>query len=359
MVLALRLLRLSAATVACILLFVALFELLIAAPAFFFSPGSIADIEKCLRNTPILSTFSWDVGVRGPGILYWLTVPFLLILLSFEPLRVRRAGAYWLVCIAASLVATSIDSRGFVRPVASIAAALISGHVYWLSVGRSAGKWIDSFKNTKSTYGKPVIGGNSVWDLVAYAVLAFFAFQLIGHLYYGGKLFWVSYVSEPSLGTPPFKIPFWQRNNTLTAFQKVAVLDFPDPASCLQDGADDLSPDNLKRMDWDKIDNDTEAQVCIFRLLGSYQDMSHATDWFESQGFHVSDGWSSARPYKEPNGNLRVTGSWSIRENGPKYPTKGKIHRLLRSIPYGMSVNATWSGDGKTLQHVTVSFSTL
>lgn len=359
MVLALRLLRIAAATAVCILLFTALFELFNTAPSYFFPPESVTNVEVYRRNISLLDTLTWGLFFRGPGYLFWGTVPLLLTFLVFELLRVRHAGAYCLVWMGAGLIAAIVGFSGFVRPGAAIAAALIAGFVYWLLAGRSAGAWIESYKAAKWSSRKPIIGGRSLWDLAAYAVLAFLAFQTFGYLHYAGKLFWVSYVSAPSLGTPPFRIPSSPPNKTLTAFQKVALLDFPDPASCLQDGAGDLSPESLKRMDWDKIDNDAEAQVCIFRLLGSYEDLSHETGWFESQGLHVSDGWSSARPFKDSDGTLRVTGSWSIRENGPMYPTKGIIRRLFRSIPYGMGINASWSGDGKTLLHVTIGFSTL
>jgi hypothetical protein len=146
----------------------------------------------------------------------------------------------------------------------------------------------------------------------------------------------------------------------MTASQKVAMMDFPDPASCLKEAeTDDLSTNRLKEMDWDRIDNEDEAEVCMFRLLGSYENLSYATDWFEAQGFDVPPNFSSARPYIESDGTQRVTGGYSIQKNGPKFPTKGVIRRAFRSIPYGMSVDATWSKDGKQLLWVQTGFSTL
>jgi hypothetical protein len=146
----------------------------------------------------------------------------------------------------------------------------------------------------------------------------------------------------------------------MTAPQKVAMMDFPDPASCLKEAeTDDLSTDRLKEMDWDRIENEDEAEVCMFRLLGSYENLSYATDWFEAQGFDVPPNFSSARPYIESDGTQRVTGGDSIRKNGPKFPTNGVIRRAFRSIPYGMSVDATWSKDGKQLLWVKTGFSTL
>ncbi|WP_245498952.1 hypothetical protein [Rhizobium leguminosarum] len=102
-----------------------------------------------------------------------------------------------------------------------------------------------------------------------------------------------------------------------------------------------------------------EANVCMFRLLGSYEDLSYATDWFKAQGFDVPNAFSSARPYIESDGTQRVVGMYSIRKNGPKFPTQGVVRRAFGSIPYGMSVNATWSKDGKQLLWVNTNYSTL
>ncbi|TCU20768.1 hypothetical protein EV130_112142 [Rhizobium azibense] len=56
---------------------------------------------------------------------------------------------------------------------------------------------------------------------------------------------------------------------------------------------------------------------------------------------------------------LRISASYSIRKNGPKFPTRGIVRRAFGSIPYGMSVDATWSKDGQRLLWVETGFSTL
>ena len=72
--------------------------------------------------------------------------------------------------------------------------------------------------------------GRKLLNYAAYVVLAYLGYQLSGYLYYGGKLLWVSSGPEPDPGTPPFHVRF---EREMTASKKVAMMDFPDPASCL------------------------------------------------------------------------------------------------------------------------------
>ena len=112
-------------------------------------------------------------------------------------------------------------------------------------------------------------------------------------------------------------------------------------------------------MNWERIQNEAEAEVCMVRLLGSDHDLSHATAWFEAQGFDVHERFGSANPRVERDGKKRVAAQYSIRKNGPKFPAPGAVRRMFRSIPYSMSINSTWSPHGKQLLAVTVSYLTL
>ncbi|MGK7753501.1 MULTISPECIES: hypothetical protein [unclassified Roseovarius] len=73
----------------------------------------------------------------------------------------------------------------------------------------------------------------------------------------------------------------------------------------------------------------------------------------------VGTGAGVYQPHRTHDGKLRVGGGWSIRRNGPRFPTTGVIRRSLRATPYGMSVSATFSGDGAELLYVSINFSTL
>lgn len=349
MIILARLMRVALVTVLCIIVFSAVFEFLNAAPRYVFPPDYIQDIADYRKSTLLFGAFLWGVVFRAPGYLFLGTVPLLLIFAALEFLSVKNRWIYLGVWAGAALLAVGARFLSS-ELIAALLSASIVGYIYWLLAGRTAGDWFHGWRTRERASGRGFV------TYASYAVLAYLAYQLAGYLHYGGKLFWVSSISEPGLGSPPFHV---MQRRGLTGAHKVALMDFPDPRSCLENVVEELSPENLKRMDWARIDNEAEAEVCMFRLLGSYEDMSSATDWFEAQGFRVPDDFSSARPYIDRDGTLRVSGLYSIRENGPKFPTRGFVRRLFRSISYSMSTDATWSSDGKQLLGVRIVFNTL
>lgn len=333
MVILIRLFVVTLVTVLCIVVFAALFELLNAA-----------------RIDLGLGALWWGVVFRAPGYLFNGTVPLLIFLAAAEWRAMKAWPGYLAISAAAGLLATGLPLSSPLRLSAALAAAAATGTLYWLLAGKFAGDWRQAEQRERNV-------GFKLLNYAAYVVLAYLAYQLAGYVYYGGKLVWVTYISEPGPGTPPFRVA---PKRGLTASQKAAMMDFPNPGSCLKKAATEaMSPERLKEMDWDRIDNSDEADVCMFRLLGSHENLSYATDWFETQGFSVSDKSSSAHPYIDSDGTQRVHAGYSIRKNGPKFPTRGIIRRAFGSIPYGMSVDATWSQDGTQLLSVVTGFSTL
>ena len=157
-------------------------------------------------------------------------------------------------------------------------------------------------------------------------------------------------------GTPPFVV---QYDHQMNVALRRAMLRFPDAQSCLQDGARAEVRDDLLAMDWDRIRNGSDAEVCIFRLLHGWGGVGEAQSWLEAQGFRVGDGSSSERPHETRHGMLSVHGGWSIRNNGPRFPTRGPIRRAFAATPYGMSVTTKFDAEGAELLHVDIQFSTL
>lgn len=170
---------------------------------------------------------------------------------------------------------------------------------------------------------------------------------------------------EASRGTPPFHSygeylalrkgePFGHTD--LSSAYKIAALKFPDARSCLQPDTGEITTETLKQMDWERVHRVAEIEVCVFRLLAASGDITHATDWFEAQGFRVPDQFTSANPFVELNGNLRVYGAWSIRDNGPKFNKGSLLNRLLPDLAYSMDIHTYWSADGQQLQAVDLGF---
>ncbi len=157
----------------------------------------------------------------------------------------------------------------------------------------------------------------------------------------------------PDLGTPPFTVAY---EREMTELMKIAIDDFQTAASCTSEPNQEIASGQLVLLDWDKIETNDEAKVCIFRLLASYGDAGSATDWFELQGFKVNrERFSSQNPNVDRDSNLAIQASWSIREKGLRFPTKG----FRFSLAYGMGIYSNWSADGQTLLNVGISFSIL
>lgn len=162
--------------------------------------------------------------------------------------------------------------------------------------------------------------------------------------------------NPPELGSPPYSVP---EGRAFTPYTLANLRRFPDAQSCLKDGVDAADPVDLFQLDWDRIERDDEANVCLFRLLAALGSMDKFIAFAKAQGFGVSDrDFNPESPYVERDGSLRVSAGWSIRANGPRYPTSGLVRYLL-AVPYGMSVDATWAPDRKTLLWVNIGFSTL
>jgi hypothetical protein len=158
---------------------------------------------------------------------------------------------------------------------------------------------------------------------------------------------------EEARGIPPYRTQWEVRlteserdmyDKEMGFWTRVALVEFPDPKSCLEDGVDPVTPETLTRMDWAKFRGTEQVAVCTFRLLAPYGDISHASAWFEHQGFEL-------------DGTLRVYGRWSIRDNGAKFHQSGMLHALNPFTPYDMNIHSFWSADGKGLLYIDIGYS--
>lgn len=140
-----------------------------------------------------------------------------------------------------------------------------------------------------------------------------------------------------------------------------AAARFPDPQSCLVDGEENQQSHETLRIDWTKISRTNEAEVCIFRLLSALGGIEASRPFMEAQGFSMPPrSFSPENPYVErQDGALRISAHWSIRNNGPKFPTRGVLGRIGASVPYGMSVSVYFSQDGNSVLAVRIGYITL
>lgn len=359
----LRIFQIALATILCILIFAGLVEFLGVVIAGIGVLTGVHD-PKILNQTPFFGALLWGLVFRGPNYTFFGTLPLLIIFLFCDWKKLSSKWVYIAVWILAGAGAT--------LSLAGIPAGAISGFLYWYFVGKYAGQW------KIGTRGDSTKHIHYFGRIAAYAVLLYLGYVSIGYVWYGYKMVEVT-VSEPSRGVPAFisyregsrkaynayrKNKYRNRGRALEAPElsvshKVALRDFPDVNSCLKGSNFALDRLQFVEMAWHKINNKAEAEICTFRILKSLGGIQNATPFLKAQGFKSPKNFSSKNPYKAINETLSVHGSYSIRKNGPKFPTSGFIRRAFQSIPYGMSVYTHWSLDGTELLYVRYSFSTL
>jgi hypothetical protein len=182
-----------------------------------------------------------------------------------------------------------------------------------------------------------------LFSSVAYSALSFVAIGLFS-------------TGPVPLGTPQFQVKY---DHQMTDKIENALRKFQNAQSCLEEGANGTRRAELVRMDWDKISNEADATVCSFRLLHGWGGVSEAAAWMEAQGFRTGEHFSSKKPHVETDGTLRVDGYWSIKDNGPKFPTTGFVRRALYASAYLTSIEATFDSEGKNLIYLRISNSSL
>lgn len=262
--------------------------------------------------------------VRSLGVPLILTgILFILDRLAPADFWKRRSRSIKFVTFLFLGLATDFYSR-------TLGWVFLSALIYWLLTGRMAGRIGWSARKFRST----------PWDEKLYVI------------------FWVALLAPPILTTSKVLLERAVENTFPSALADQLV-GFPDSQSCLKDGASAAEPVGLYEMDWTNIETTRDAEICISRILSDLGDIDEAPDWMEHQGLTFRPFSASQRYYENYDGTLRVSGSWSIRTNGPLFPTSGTIRRIFFAIPYGMSVNATYSHDGKVLQEVGISYSSL
>ena len=215
--------------------------------------------------------------------------------------------------------------------------------LYWLLTGRMLGHDGVSIETVhRDRWNERIYFVAFVSFFAAMAFIAASGFTQ--NLYYA--------IAPPTYGSPAFQP---RSPHEMDMRLKRSLGRFPDTQACLVAGADAAGRKGLMKMDWSRMRTEQDVIVCTYRLLKDLGPLSEASAWMRANGFR-SDGHSSETPYEKRNGTLRVSGWWSIREDGPRYPTKGVVLRALNALPYSMSLHATYSADGTRLLYVETSF---
>ncbi|NIL95556.1 MAG: hypothetical protein GTO62_00005 [Planctomycetales bacterium] len=232
------------------------------------------------------------------------------------------------------------------QPLALPLAAL-TGLIYWALVGRLAGRPGYAWQSIKQ--------GGLLPKALAGLAAVYAAYVLASWAVFGSKMAWVT-AYPPDLGDPPFAVQF---DREMTARMKVAMMEFSDAETCVVPNSGPVEPGKMVPIDWDRIDSNEAAKVCLFRTLAAFGELPMAGTWLEGQGFRVNEsGFNSENPYFRRDGTLRVDGTWSVREQGLLYEPDTLFFRAMASITLGTGVHTTWSADGRNLLWVSLSSTT-
>ncbi|MEH6548213.1 MAG: hypothetical protein V7701_17390 [Sneathiella sp.] len=154
----------------------------------------------------------------------------------------------------------------------------------------------------------------------------------------------------------------------ITEGRAEAIEAFPDVQSCLKPAPEDTAKDipALYHIDWNKIDNDDEAEICLFRIFKELGNPESVIGWLKYQGFKtwgpIKQG-SSATTMRRFGFDIRSNldgygGSWSLENDQfPKYPTSGLWRYFIRWRAHAQTVAAIWFPDGK-LMRVSIGYIT-
>jgi hypothetical protein len=194
--------------------------------------------------------------------------------------------------------------------------------------------------------------------VVIYTALAFVALYFIIWCFMLLRQVWYVHIIDTDLGEPKYQNERMAKDwpNQLTVSQRAALHKFPDLNSCIKADTNSPNTEELMEMDWSKVENSAQVEICAFRILKTLGDISYATPWLERQGYSSPENWSTENPFEERDGNLRVDGGWSVTKNGLRYPESGLKRRILSLPivfpPYSVGIYTTWSSDGSELLYV-------
>jgi len=116
-----------------------------------------------------------------------------------------------------------------------------------------------------------------------------------------------------------------------------ALVKFPDTKSCLVKEEQNKARPDLRFIDWDKIRNVEDADVCVWRIFSSLNSSARANQWLVFHNAHIVD-----RPINT------LAGEWGAKMPADvPYPTRGfKFFTNSWASP-GMFVHTTWEENGK------------
>jgi len=143
----------------------------------------------------------------------------------------------------------------------------------------------------------------------------------------------------------PFKkLGHSPRTGTKFAHYRSSIARFRMVSDCLIE-VERLKPEpDLAAIDWDQIDSDEQAEVCLFRVASSYGDAEAMEAWFEAQGLSLlgrsNSSFLTPPTYSTGAGRL-------IDERGVLYSSGWLNHLIIRFLAHAVSLSVRYTEDGE------------
>ncbi|MBM7068078.1 hypothetical protein [Actibacterium sp. 188UL27-1] len=278
----------------------------------------------------------WVVPFVLSPALFLLGVVFLLLDRTVFPWIVRRPILFLLVAAILFYLSTVAYADSLSRFI------FLCLLIYWLLTGRVAGRPGGSIAHFRQ---------NALDEKI---YMLFSALICAAFIYTVGPPWIASYFPDrhSNAKTEAFL------ENPVDWYGWWALVRFPDAQSCLEPGDETETAADLKRLDWSRIRNTADAELCIFRLLSASGGIEQATEWLEAQGFQGFDGWNSMKPHVNLDGTLQVDGAYYNRKQGPKFPADVVRQVVLYGGVLSTRIEANYDAEGEAIRKVRVSLST-
>lgn len=129
-----------------------------------------------------------------------------------------------------------------------------------------------------------------------------------------------------------------------------AIASWPDVRSCLIAAERKKEQPNILLFDWQQVHSTEEAEVCLFRVMSSLDDIDKAMKWFQAQGFDsvkkLNSSSSGIGP--DPWGQEYFSATWFMKSKGSPVGSNSVLH-VIESIfplaPYQLTVGVGFTSE--------------
>lgn len=119
-----------------------------------------------------------------------------------------------------------------------------------------------------------------------------------------------------------------------------SILRFQSVTDCLLRAERRKPQPDLTAFNWDAINSNEDAEVCLFRIASSYETPEGMEKWLKLQGFDISEYNSKS------NENVIVSATLNLSENWPKYGSNFLYTVWIKIIAYSQSIDIAYDKNG-------------